>query len=108
MSSPEPESILKAGVGPAKRVGNMRIKGHKRETSKEAVHIKGSESDEGVEDLMMGPPKPNAVVSGGLTKSDAADVFPPEAIQSYHDKPRAQTEFRTQHRSNIIQQPKKF
>jgi len=94
---------LKAGHGPALRVGNMRVKTHKHNSTKERVR-KGSENEE-FEEISTSP-KQHLVISGAVTKGDLD--FPPEAIRAFHEKPLAHCDFRNQHKSNIIQQPKKF
>lgn len=94
---------LKAGHGPALRVGNMRVKTHKRDASKERVR-KSSENEE-LEEISTSP-KQHLVISGAVTKGD--QDFPPEAVKAFHEKPHAHCDFRNQHKSNIIQQPKKF
>jgi len=100
----EAEAEIKGGHLPAVKVGGMRIARtthstgegkEKPEMTEEEIEEYGSSS----------PPKTDkqVLVSGALTKVEKA--FPPEAVQSYHEKVVPKKEKLPVHHINHINQP---
>lgn len=93
---------LKGGHAPAVKAGGMRITQHKEPHSKASVT-----SDEPTNQALKvstSPPKTTAIA--GAPIRGHAD-YPPEAVQSFHDKPSPSIEKSHHSKPTNIQQPRK-
>lgn len=92
---------LKGGHAPAIKAGGMRITQHK------GSHDKSGGTDEVMNQALKvstSPPKTTAIA--GAPIRGHAD-FPPEAVQSFHDKPSPGVEKSHCNKPTMIQQPRK-
>ncbi|KAI5696936.1 hypothetical protein M8J75_002574 [Diaphorina citri] len=93
---------LKGGHAPAIKAGGMRITQHKDPHNKSSTT-----SDEPTNQALKvstSPPKTTAIAGAPIRGN--AD-YPPEAVQSFHEKPVPSVEKSHHNKPNMIQQPRK-
>ncbi|XP_022189211.1 death-associated protein 1 [Nilaparvata lugens] len=104
MSSPGKEE-LKAGHPPAVKAGGMRITQHKSPKSGEKPVFEEGEINNAGLNVATCPPK-TVSISGAPVRGNAD--FPPEAVQSFHEKPVDNKPIHCATKPHNIQQPRKM